>query len=163
MRRPRGFTLTELLVVIFVIAILIALLLPAVQAAREAARRAQCSSHLLQVGLAIANYSNQHRDFLPPFYGRWGPWRWALLPYLEQANVARYAYVENEESSESSVLRKTLIPVYQCPSTPGYPRMTERQHAKGVDDVGAAKDYAAVAVTGNTTDSNRSRPGAGLS
>ena len=90
-----GFTLIELLAVIALIGVLIALLLPAVQAAREAARRLQCSSHLMQVGLALKQYE-QAQGVLPmgtvndtgpirnvPIGNHIG-WLPRILPHLEQ-------------------------------------------------------------------------------
>jgi prepilin-type processing-associated H-X9-DG protein/prepilin-type N-terminal cleavage/methylation domain-containing protein len=59
-RVHRGATLVELLIVVAVVGVLLALLLPAVQAAREASRRADCSSSLRQIGLAVHQYFDSH-------------------------------------------------------------------------------------------------------
>ncbi len=58
--KRRGFSLVELLVVIFIIALLIALLLPALAAARNLAESTVCLSNLRQCGLALQEYANEN-------------------------------------------------------------------------------------------------------
>lgn len=62
-KRPRGFTLMELLVVVAIITLLIALLLPALNAARESARQASCQSNLRQFGVGLAAHAQRHGTF----------------------------------------------------------------------------------------------------
>jgi prepilin-type N-terminal cleavage/methylation domain-containing protein len=64
MRRRRGFTLVELLVVIGIIAVLISILLPALNAAREQARRIQCLSNVRQLTMAWILYANNNKGRL---------------------------------------------------------------------------------------------------
>jgi prepilin-type N-terminal cleavage/methylation domain-containing protein/prepilin-type processing-associated H-X9-DG protein len=65
MRRRRGMTIIELLVVMVIIGALVALLMPAIQWARESARRTQCRSNLRQIGLAIDMYLDVHHNIFP--------------------------------------------------------------------------------------------------
>ncbi len=137
----RGFTLIELLVVIAIIAILIALLLPAVQAAREAARRSQCRNNLKQMGLALHNYHDNHKQFPGPAMNYNAPLfsltnsydsdgfsvHYFLLPFIEQKPLYtrfHYSQLYNDNvfgSPTNRVVTRTPIATYFCPSDSPFP------------------------------------------
>jgi len=130
----QGFTLIELLVVIAIIAVLISLLLPAVQSAREAARRAQCTNNLKQIGLAVANYTDQFGSYPPGGItsavgsSPWDAganslnWRALILPQMEATNtynaVNLMINAATSQATSAAMLTawKTSNATWLCPS-----------------------------------------------
>jgi prepilin-type N-terminal cleavage/methylation domain-containing protein/prepilin-type processing-associated H-X9-DG protein len=139
-RSNGGFTLVELLVVIAIIGILVALLLPAIQAARESARRAQCTSNLKNVALAVHNYHDSHKELPAAAWLRpqTSPtdsiltdnrlfWNWVIriLPYLEEQSLLEQFTINSttpiskDTGTNNRQARGTEIPVMLCPSDIG--------------------------------------------
>lgn len=86
-RTKQGFTLIELLVVIAIIAILAAILFPVFGRARENARRSSCQSNLKQIGLSLAQYTQDYDERLVPAGGDSGSpsWDTRIAPYMGQS------------------------------------------------------------------------------
>lgn len=93
LKRRKGFTLVELLVVIAVIIMLAGFLLPALGKAKEQGRRSGCMNNLKQIGLAVALYRLDYNDAFPPD-----------LDVLYDAANIEDSYIDN-------------LKVFICPST----------------------------------------------
>ena len=84
--QKRGFTLTELLVVVGILAVLIAVLLPVFFAARQKAHQSTCATNLRQLAAASLLYA-QDNDGVLPHAGTQqtfkDEWNYQIVPYVK--------------------------------------------------------------------------------
>jgi prepilin-type N-terminal cleavage/methylation domain-containing protein/prepilin-type processing-associated H-X9-DG protein len=87
-RQPRGFSLTELLVVFAIVAVLATLTVLFVSRARENARRVTSAANLRQIGVAVTSFVSDNNGFLPASRSSQGVyWPQILWPYCESLAV----------------------------------------------------------------------------
>jgi len=136
MKRHRGFTLVELLVVIVIIAILMALLLPAANAVREAARRASCKNNVRQLALGCTQHVTITGRYPTGGWGfNWvgdadrgsdrfqpGGWVFNILPFIEETRLYEMAgdgdpntHTQQQLDGARDMVKKPLS-IINCPS-----------------------------------------------
>ena len=149
----RAFTLVELLAVIAIIGMLVAITLPAIYMARESARNTHCKNNLRQLALGIASYSQQYDEMLPAYWATenqepWEnfSWRVEVLPFIEESGIHDQINSTQLPLAEfNSAAISAVVPLFQCPSTPGSPRRIKQLGYQALpgDGIGA-NDYVGV-------------------
>ena len=156
LRRDRGFSLTELLVVFTIIAVSLGILLPAIQFSQRSTRRTQCSNNIKQTMLALHNYQDTFKRF-PIGSGNSGSNQWGESWWV--GTIPFYGFCCNGEPWNSGVpnsgynqvdnmaLVANIVPDFmRCPSSP-LPELTGK--APGQPGNLCLATYAGVAGAGD--------------
>ena len=141
MRRMKGFTIIELLVVISTIALLASILAPALSHVREQARSVVCMTHQKDLTLSWMTYAASNNGLLPSSYNYYGngsgingefddesSWVWAAWagrqnkPAIENPYGNPRDFEASQEEKTEGIKRGSLWPysgdidIYRCPS-----------------------------------------------
>src|SRR5690242_11985151 len=109
MRKARGFTLVELLVVIGIIALLISILMPALSNARRSANGVKCLSNLRQIGVAVQMYAGDYKGTIPVCRVDQGNplrsyyWMDLLAPYASRLTQGTYTNASDTDEFQKSI------------------------------------------------------------
>lgn len=99
--RASAFSRLELVIVILILAVLVLLFIPAFSNARTKAQRIRCVSRLIQIGLSMKVWANDHRDRFPAMLStNLG----GSLEFAETGQVFRHFQVTSNETFVTETL-----------------------------------------------------------
>lgn len=120
-----GFTLVEILVVIFIIGLLIALLMPAINGARETARASQCANNQKEISKAITHYelSKQRLPGVLNFINPSDPTKsptinWVMALFADMGRMDLWQVCQEDIRKNNKIDSKHIVKVGEllCPS-----------------------------------------------
>jgi type II secretory pathway pseudopilin PulG len=113
--------LLELIIVLAIIGIMMGLLFPAIHMVVQESHKTACDSNISQLHLAMSQYIDATHGYVPfpPFENRPSGWALALLPYIEETNLANLfdtnALLTANRNLKAASSRPPLL---ICPVTP---------------------------------------------
>lgn len=115
-----GFTLLELMTVIFISGVLMALLLPALSTAKEKSRRSVCGENERQFVFVLTMYGADNNELLPAATDNRGDYHSIVLSSVTFSNILDYTYNESNllycpnllqaVGAMGGIIRKAAIP-----------------------------------------------------
>jgi prepilin-type N-terminal cleavage/methylation domain-containing protein len=117
-----AFTLIELMIVVAIIAVLVSILVPSLQEARDMAQTAACQMNLRHIGMAMANYLLDFRNYYPPnVYREDGAHGWPYgpsttdVPWYSWA-VLLYPYTQGNRNFFEPTDDAKAGNIFRCPT-----------------------------------------------
>ena len=107
MKKPRGFSLIELLVVVAIMAILAALLLPSLSKAKSKAQQTQCMNNVKQLTAAVIIYVSDYGKTVPDIVagqtgGQTAGWALNLVDYYSKTTNLLLCPVSTRPASNAA-------------------------------------------------------------
>jgi prepilin-type N-terminal cleavage/methylation domain-containing protein len=155
--KRNGFSLVELMVVIFIAAVVLGVLLPAVRSAQQGAVDRQTSNNIKQ--MSLANHScNDVFKKLPPAFDKFGfiqapvSVHVHLMPFIEQDDLYKTFRKETNKSEEGKGNTKAKVVTFISPIDPS----AAKKDKEGIQNLAA--NLRVYADRGSQTKYNENMP-----